>query len=45
VRPESGETAAAAASSYSRGKGQKPVSAYRENWNAIFAKKRKRNEG
>jgi hypothetical protein len=28
---------------YSRGEGQKPVSkAYKENWNAIFAKKKKR---
>ena len=39
-KPESGETAAAAPSNYSRGEGQKPVSAaYKENWNAIFAKK------
>jgi hypothetical protein len=35
----SGETTAAP-SNYSRGEGQKPVTAaYRENWNAIFAKK------
>lgn len=35
------ETAAAPAN-YSRGEGQKPVTAaYRENWNAIFAKKTK----
>jgi hypothetical protein len=28
---------------YSRGEGQKPVSqAYRDNWSAIFAKKKKR---
>ena len=28
---------------YSRGEGQKPVSqAYRDNWNAIFARKKKR---
>jgi len=34
------ETAAAAPSNYSRGEGQKPVTtAYRENWNAIYAKK------
>ena len=34
-----GETTAAP-SNYSRGEGQKPVTAaYRENWNAIFAKK------
>jgi hypothetical protein len=31
---------AAAPSNYSRGEGQKPVTrAYKENWNAIFAKK------
>ncbi len=30
-------------SGYSRGEGQKPVSkAYKENWNLIFAKKKKR---
>ncbi len=35
-----GETAGAAPANYSRGEGQKPVTAaYRENWNAIFAKK------
>jgi hypothetical protein len=40
-KAESGD--AAAASSYSRGEGQKPVSkAYKDNWNAIFAKKKKR---
>ena len=34
---------AAAPSNYSRGEGQKPVTAaYRENWNAIFANKRKK---
>jgi hypothetical protein len=33
-------TEAAAPAGYSRGEGQKPVSAaYRENWNAIFRKK------
>ena len=38
-----GEKAADSSASYSRGEGQKPVSkAYKENWNAIFAKKRKR---
>ena len=42
-KAEGGETAAAAPAGYSRGEGQKPVSkAYRENWNAIFAKKKKR---
>jgi hypothetical protein len=36
-----GETAAAAPANYSRGEGQKPVTAaYKENWNAIFAKKK-----
>jgi hypothetical protein len=30
-------------SGYSRGEGQKPVTqAYKDNWNAIFAKKKKR---
>ena len=43
AKAESGEAAAAAPSGYSRGEGQKPVSAaYKENWNAIFAKKKKR---
>ena len=38
-----GSEAAAIPSNYSRGEGQKPVSqAYRDNWNAIFAKKKKR---
>jgi len=38
-KAEGGETAAPA--NYSRGEGQKPVTAaYKENWNAIFAKKR-----
>ena len=33
----------AAPASYSRGEGQKPVTqAYKDNWNAIFAKKKKR---
>jgi hypothetical protein len=44
AKTESGETVAAAPgapSGYSRGEGQKPVSAaYKENWNAIFAKKK-----
>jgi hypothetical protein len=38
-----GETAAPA--NYSRGEGQKPVSAaYKENWNAIFGKKSKKKQ-
>jgi hypothetical protein len=37
------EATTASPSGYSRGEGQKPVSkAYRDNWNAIFAKKTKR---
>jgi hypothetical protein len=40
-KPEGGETAAPAPSKYARGEGQKPVTAaYKENWNAIFAKKK-----
>ena len=39
-KTKGGEVAAAAPSNYSRGEGQKPVTAaYKENWNAIFAKK------
>ena len=38
-----GEKAAAVPPNYSRGEGQKPVSkAYKDNWNVIFAKKKKR---
>ena len=41
-KAESGEKAASSPSSYSRGEGQKPVSkAYRDNWNAIYARKKK----
>jgi hypothetical protein len=44
-KAESGETAAAAPANYSRGEGQKPVTAaYKENWNAIFAKKGKKKK-
>jgi hypothetical protein len=40
TKTDSGEAVATAPSGYSRGEGQKPVSAaYKENWNAIFAKK------
>ena len=40
-KPEGGETPAPAPSGYSRGEGQKPVTAtYKENWNAIFASKK-----
>ena len=39
----SGEKAADPASGYSRGEGQKPVSqAYKDNWNAIYGKKKKK---
>ncbi len=42
-KAEGGETAGAAPAGYSRGEGQKPVSkAYKDNWNAIFAKKKRR---
>jgi hypothetical protein len=38
-----GEKAANSPSDYSRGEGQKPVSkAYKDNWNAIYAKKKKK---
>jgi hypothetical protein len=41
AKAEGGETAAA--SNFSRGEGQKPATtAYKENWNAIYAKKKKR---
>ncbi len=40
-KTESSEKAVAAPANYSRGEGQKPVTAaYKENWNAIFAKKK-----
>jgi hypothetical protein len=40
---EASEKVAALPSGYSRGEGQKPVSkAYRDNWDAIFAKKKRR---
>jgi len=43
-KTEGGEAAAAAPSNYSRGEGQKPViTAYKENWNAIYAKNAKKN--
>ena len=42
-KAKSGEKAASSPSSYNRGEGQKPVSkAYRDNWNAIFANKKKK---
>lgn len=43
-KAEGGEKAVDSPSSYSRGEGQKPVSkAYKDNWNAIYAKKKKRS--
>jgi hypothetical protein len=40
-KTDAGEKAAPAPANYSRGEGQKPVTAaYKENWNAIFAKKK-----
>jgi len=40
---EDGEKSAGSLAGYSRGEGQKPVSkAYRDNWNAIYAKKKKK---
>jgi hypothetical protein len=42
-KADGSEKAADPSSGYSRGEGQKPVSkAYKDNWNAIFAKKKKR---
>ena len=43
-KAEGGEVAATLPSGYSRGERQKPVSkAYKDNWNAIFAKKKSDN--
>ena len=42
-KAEGAKIADASPSDYSRGEGQKPVAkAYKDNWNAIFAKKKKR---
>ena len=42
-KADSSEKATDSPSGYSRGEGQKPVSkAYKDNWNAIYAKKKKR---
>jgi hypothetical protein len=41
-KKEGGEKAADAPSGYSRGEGQKAVTnAYRDNWNAIYGKKKR----
>ena len=43
AKAEGGEKAARAPAGYSRGEGQKPVTkAYKDNWNAIYAKKKKK---
>jgi hypothetical protein len=43
VKAEGGDTGTASPAGYSRGEGQKPVTqAYKDNWNAIFGKKKKR---
>jgi hypothetical protein len=42
-KAEGGEKDAGSSSSYHRGEGQKPVSkAYKDNWNVIYGKKKKR---
>lgn len=42
-KAETGEKTTDAPANYSRGEGQKPVSkAYKENWNAIYGKKKKK---
>jgi hypothetical protein len=42
-KPAGGETTGDAPKNHSRGEGQKPVTqAYKDNWNAIFAKKKRR---
>jgi hypothetical protein len=42
AKTDGGEKTSAAPASYSRGEGQKPVTqAYKDNWNAIFAKKKR----
>ena len=44
-KTESSEPAADAPKSYSRGEGQKPVSqAYKDNWNAIYGKKKSKKK-
>jgi hypothetical protein len=43
IRLRPARKAANSLSGYSRGEGQKPVSkAHRDNWNAIYAKKKKK---
>ena len=43
AKAEGGDTGSAAPKNYSRGEGQKPVTqAYKDNWNAIFGKDKKK---
>jgi hypothetical protein len=43
AKPTAAAAPADLAAGYSRGEGQKPVSqAYKDNWNAIFGKKKKK---
>jgi len=43
AKTQGGDTGSASPAGYSRGEGQKPVTkAYKDNWNAIFGKKKKR---
>ena len=43
AKAEGGGTGSAAPKNYSRGEGQKPVTqAYKDNWNAIFGKDKKK---
>ena len=43
AKTQGGDTGTASPAGYSRGEGQKPVTkAYKDNWNAIFGKKKKR---
>jgi hypothetical protein len=45
AKVEGSEKTAAAPTNYSRGEGQKPITAaYKENWNAIFAKKKSKRK-
>ena len=42
-KADGGEKASESSAGYARGEGQKPVSkAYKENWNAIYGKKKKK---
>jgi hypothetical protein len=44
-KAEGNEKAVNSSSGYSRGEGQKPVTkAYKDNWNAIYAKRKKKKK-